>query len=349
VGIGSLGDPGTIVLDADMAEDGTNLVVAVRTFTPAQDPTGLSAPVGGGAIEQVSMRTGAVTKSMEFDSRIESIAREPGGSRVAFGSVGSVGVIDLEEGRELLQRGDPRATDRDIGRVAWSPDGRWIGAAVMHDDIQIWDAANYEVVARGMGHDDLIWSVGFDPTSRYLATTSEDGTVRIWSVPDGRELHHLTGHGRSTLCARFQPDGSRLATGGRDARILIWRTDTFDRVASLEGHGNYVFDLEWTSDGSRLLSSSGDGTVRVWETTSLAERRDATIERAQIVADLESGDSTMVGADSGSAEPASDGAVASASASSGATSSLSSREQEVVWQFQLRKQLELHEARTIAN
>ena len=296
--VARLGPVGAVVLDAEISPDETEALVTVYTPDP-QDPvetaqrmarvgsSPLAAAPASGLVARVSMSSGEVLGSYAYPHTIHFLAVDPEYRRAALSDLmGRIRVVDLEDGAVLHATRDQFGEARERAPVAWSPDGRWIAAALSSGRLEIWDAETYRVVADMSGHDDWIWSLAFDAESRRLLSASNDQTIGVWSVPDGAELARLTGHGAGVLCAKFHPDGTRIVSGARGGEVWLWRADGYEPVMSVRAHDSYVFDLEWTADGRTLVTGSGDGTVRVWETDPLSHRLAAREERMSLVEEI---------------------------------------------------------------
>jgi WD40 repeat protein/predicted Ser/Thr protein kinase len=120
--------------------------------------------------------------------------------------------------------------------VAFSPDGKWLAAAVgdylgryqVGGEVRIWDATNGQQVYNLRGHSACVWSVAFSPDGKRLASASgyrtkkEPGEVKIWDMQTGQELCTLWGHTGAVYGVSFSPDGRRLATAGEDGTVKIW-------------------------------------------------------------------------------------------------------------------------------
>jgi signal transduction histidine kinase len=110
-------------------------------------------------------------------------AVRPGARQFAAFDGGKVLVLDWETRARLLE------VPLDFGayRLAWSPDGRWLGIFGNSLAIQLWDVQTGQKRLL-QGHQDVIFDACFDPAGERLAGMSYDGASRLWSLRDGRIL-----------------------------------------------------------------------------------------------------------------------------------------------------------------
>jgi hypothetical protein len=75
-----------------------------------------------------------------------------------------------------------------VWSVALSPDGTRLAGASDVKDIQLWDVASGEEIARLSGHEGRVLSVAFSPDGTRLASASEDQSVRLWDLTSGADV-----------------------------------------------------------------------------------------------------------------------------------------------------------------
>jgi WD40 repeat protein len=217
----------------------------------AIDPGGrLLAAAGEGRLRVLNLDEGAtVWTSTDLAGEITGLAFSANGTCLTAASItpgaipvegdrenlrGLVTIWSARDGRPLRVIDDERT--RDVGGLAWSPDGQTLA------------------VADGGAH-------GAAP-----------GVVRLWDPSDGREVRDLLGHDGPVRAVVFHPEGRWLATGGDDRAIRLWDAATGRPGLVLRGHTAGVRSLTWPGSGATLISSANDGTVRLWDPRAIPGR-----------------------------------------------------------------------------
>lgn len=141
-------------------------------------------------------------------------------------------------------------TTEEFRRATFSPDGRWLAAALDEDAIGLWDLNNPSADFITLsGHASPVESLAFSPDSRWLATGSLDSTTRIWDLTNPSATSRvLAGHRKISwvLSVAFSPDGRWLATASSDktARLWTWRVaDLIDLACRTAGRN--LTQEEW--------------------------------------------------------------------------------------------------------
>ena len=175
-----------------------------------------------------------------------------------------------------------RGHTRAIGRIAWSPCGRFIASPSQDRTIRIWDANNGNCLAVLAGHEDDVPCVEWSPTGRLLASGSQDGSFRLW---DSRDLQATNSPEPPQLLSVFvsdsqagragkrswvttlawSSDGSRIALGLDDiARAEIWNVESKSKLATLGEGSSRIFNLAWSHSSDVIATGHDDGAVRLW-------------------------------------------------------------------------------------
>jgi WD40 repeat protein len=75
--------------------------------------------------------------------------------------------------------------------LEWSPDGKMLAGNGAGDTVNLWNAANGQLVRTLTGHSWSVESIAWSPDGQTLASGSSDHTIKLWHVNDGRLLATL--------------------------------------------------------------------------------------------------------------------------------------------------------------
>ena len=201
---------------------------------------------------------------------IEEYALHPSHPWVAFRAGKDAVVYDFES-EEILK---VYSLNSSVLRVAWSPDGRVLAAAMRDGSLHAAD-----VVTRNKHyfrqHADRPLRIVFQPGGDLFASHSRDGDTRLWDTLAGGSSICGTFEG---LAQAFSPDGRRLAYSSAEG-VGTWPLTTgTPAYRSLVGRMGYdlMECLEFSPDGRWLVSmaDSPDG-LWIWDVATgrlVAER-----------------------------------------------------------------------------
>ncbi len=161
-------------------------------------------------------------------------------------------LFDVATGKELRKYALP--SQRAVGSIAVSPDGRVLATENADGTVSLWELASGQ--ERGQfGKVDV-------------AAQPNTGGSAV-AVPVLVRAGLTTAMGTSITVA-FSPDGGLLACKGPANSIRVWDVGTGTSVGEFEGHGGRVAALAFAPDGRRLVSGSNDTTIIVWDAASLS-------------------------------------------------------------------------------
>src|SRR5262249_16259750 len=138
--------------------------------------------------------------------------------------------------------------ERSFSAAEWSPDGRFVAAAVREGQgtrerfaIQVWDATTAARARRFQdGHTSRIAALSWSPDGKRMVSCSHDQTAKVWDVSTGAAALTLTGHAGDAL------PGSRSPT--------YW--DFGYQPSPSWQHQLRAGLMAWSADGRRLATAS---------------------------------------------------------------------------------------------
>jgi eukaryotic-like serine/threonine-protein kinase len=164
------------------------------------------------------------------EQALSAWATTPDGKALVVGHWdGRVEYIDFASGKREDVRPSPMAR---IGRITFSPDGRWFGAVADSGDVLVWDTATRQLAAQpirldvklGLNRD----NVGIDAASRVVLASSEL-EMALWHLPVEGAPVRLSGqfpHINAFGSREFSLDAAHalIATdGGGAGELRLWR------------------------------------------------------------------------------------------------------------------------------
>ncbi len=202
------------------------------------------------------------TAALELDASGEQLA--------ILGARGDLALVDPHSGEVRWRVGLARA---DLGRLRFSPDGRWLAVSAART-IRATSSASALVFdtldGRALG--DLrgaatLSDLDFSSDGQMALTSAQDGRVQLYDLPQCAPRGAPFEHAAPASAARFSRDGRTLIVGlddGERSRVVLW--DVAERRSrELAGaHGARIVSIDVCADGQRFASTSRDTRVHTW-------------------------------------------------------------------------------------
>ena len=161
-----------------------------------------------------------------------------------------------------------------VGRVAISPNGKWIAASNSDRVLKVLDSQNGTCLAQ-VKTADYIYGLTFSADNRYLAAAhTGSSTVELWHAETGEVLAQFRANTKKAgfySPIAFSTDTRLIAfisvsDGAKDTEVIVvWDIESGQHIASLTAHTYWITTLCFSPCGQFLASGGEDGTVYVWD------------------------------------------------------------------------------------
>jgi WD40 repeat protein len=274
---------------------------AVALLAPGY--TNFVAPTLGGGVRQYDLGTGRPLKKATTAGMLISpgqVTASGDGKRAAVARPGSLTVVEIETGKQLLAVrppegvilvGTPGATLSKDGTVlAYGGRGK-LGKGV----VVVWSVDRNEPLAQVetiqaapvfplLSHDGKTLATHGPPlpapTVRDAssppaptipmpkADPDEARTAQVWEVEGGKELFRarVTGMGGMAVASAFSADGSLLALGSGDGPVDLWDVKTGKRLQTLLGRRSQAAKIAISPDNKTIACVGPDYRIQRWST-----------------------------------------------------------------------------------
>ncbi len=202
------------------------------------------------------------------------IRKLPNGNVQFGGEKKEVFLWDTKTGREVI----PMPIQAE-GKVAYSPNCKWLVTDDSDKNVIIWDAATRKSIRKLTGAPGLAYRLSVSADHKYLVVScggEKDYPVVVWDANTGKVLHKLTGQKTFVSGLTFAPDGRTLLCAERgDAKKRIppvfrqWDLATGRQLGEFEvAKVSELYDVEFSPDGNSFVSTgevSEKRIIQVWK------------------------------------------------------------------------------------
>lgn len=211
-----------------------------------------------------------------------ALAFSPDGSRLALGVAGQTAgrnVVELwsvPDGRLIRLLPCPRQS---VTAVAFTPDGRHVGAATTDGTVELFDVQSGARVA-SLRAGFRLDAVAFAPEGEVLIVGGE-GAGALFSLSSGATARTLRAGANVTSLA-WSPDGTLVAGGAQDGRVGLW-SPTGGLVATFPAGEAWRWTPAFQPDGTLTVRGTltNGAPPLTWDSRTLTLRAEATPPQPQ--------------------------------------------------------------------
>jgi WD40 repeat protein len=159
---------------------------ATRLSSVVFSPDGRTLAVGTDrAILLWDMARGTEPRELPRRSVLNLVFSSDGRTLAAW-AANTISLWDVKTGQPLQR---PQGHEGEVTTVAFSPDGKTLASASVHDaTVLLWEANTGKPLHVLRGHGGSISCLVFSPDGKTLVSGGDDSTLRLWEVATGQEL-----------------------------------------------------------------------------------------------------------------------------------------------------------------
>lgn len=197
---------------------------------------------------------------------VHGVDIHPDGKTVVAAAGKMIYLWDIESKREI------RSFDghqRNIGGLAFSPDGLKIASGGADCAIKIWDTNTGRELLALRGHQNTVQRLAWTRDGKRLASASSDATVRLWNVETGQLIHTMVGHTNIVYGLAFTPDEVHLISASADQTLIRFDVESGKATGRLDGANGALSSVAVSPDGQRVAVAGTLKRINIFESRQL--------------------------------------------------------------------------------
>lgn len=209
--------------------------------------------------------TNSPYQRIDLPSEPASVAISPNNQLLVVGFAD--GMLRLYRATDGLLLAEYAAHGRDVQRLDFSPNGRYLVSASFDSLARLWEVTvdSLAFVQNFAGHEKPIYSVTFSENNQKIATASYDGQVGLFTV--GEEQGVLfRAHGDRVHSVDFDSSGQLLVTSSRNGSTRVW----------------YI-NSQWVNQRPAFSEIDKVNSAVMWATFSPNDQQIAIAQRNQLI------------------------------------------------------------------
>jgi WD40 repeat protein len=170
----------------------------------------------------VVLKGSQIVHKLKVAYQAASIAMSHDGSQVAVGGKDfKVYIYQLDGSGSLKEVRSLEGHRGEVTALAFSPDGRYLGAGDSNREVKVWEGTESKVTG-WVFHTSRIQSLAWAPDNNHIVTGSVDSAVIVWNVADpSKKIHVKLAHLGGVRGAVFTTANSVLSVG-EDCAMKMW-------------------------------------------------------------------------------------------------------------------------------
>ncbi|OIS99858.1 PREDICTED: topless-related protein 3-like isoform X1 [Nicotiana attenuata] len=173
-----------------------------------------------------------------------------------------------------------------VSRVAWSPDGTFVGVAFSKHLVHLYATIGRSDLRQHLemdAHAGSVNDLAFAYPNKQLCvvTCGDDKLIKVWDIT-GRKLFNFEGHEAPvySICPHQKENIQFIFSTAIDGKIKAWLYDNMGSRVDYDAPGHWCTTMLYSADGSRLFScgtgKEGDSFLVEWNESEGAIKRTYT-------------------------------------------------------------------------